>query len=137
MTTWIVSATPLRRCCSAALPPRICLTLVGFSAKRPIPELMGRGQVVRHRILIPAFAGSNPAAPAIKIRSSPVFPGFEAEQALTECQNSGQDGRVSERRGADAGARLMRVTKWANPAAPAIKIRSRLSLPRIKGYPEG
>src|SRR5262245_3277194 len=28
------------------------------------PTLMGRSQVVRHRILIPAFPGSNPGAPA-------------------------------------------------------------------------
>lgn len=27
---------------------------------------MGRGQVVRHRVLVPAFAGSNPADPATK-----------------------------------------------------------------------
>jgi hypothetical protein len=26
--------------------------------------LLGRGQVVRHRFLVPALAGSNPAAPA-------------------------------------------------------------------------
>ncbi len=26
--------------------------------------LLGRRQVVRHRVLIPAFAGSNPAGPA-------------------------------------------------------------------------
>ncbi len=26
---------------------------------------LGRRQVVRHRVLIPAFAGSNPAGPAI------------------------------------------------------------------------
>ena len=39
----------------------------GFSpprrAIRP-PALLGRRQVVRHRFLVPAFAGSNPAAPA-------------------------------------------------------------------------
>ncbi|MFO7812817.1 MAG: hypothetical protein R6V21_07615 [Pelovirga sp.] len=29
------------------------------------------------------------------------------------------DGRGSERRGADAGAAVMAVTKWANPGAPA------------------
>src|SRR3546814_5350751 len=28
------------------------------------PALLGRSQVVRHRFLVPAFAGSNPAAPA-------------------------------------------------------------------------
>ena len=27
-------------------------------------DTMGRRQVVRHRVLIPAFAGSNPAGPA-------------------------------------------------------------------------
>ena len=36
--------------------------------KRALPRmgarLLGRGQVVRHRFLVPAFAGSNPAAPA-------------------------------------------------------------------------
>jgi len=29
------------------------------------------------------------------------------------------DGRVSERRGADAGTRVMRVTQWANPPGDA------------------
>ena len=28
------------------------------------PKTMGRRQVVRHRILVPAFGGSNPPAPA-------------------------------------------------------------------------
>lgn len=27
-------------------------------------RLLGRRQVVRHRVLVPAFAGSNPAGPA-------------------------------------------------------------------------
>ena len=30
---------------------------------------MGRRQVVRHRILVPAFGGSNPPAPAFFIQS--------------------------------------------------------------------
>jgi hypothetical protein len=46
--------------------------------------------------------------------------GIEAERALTECQKSGQDVRVSESREADAGAGVMLVTKWAIPGAPAI-----------------
>ena len=32
-----------------------------------IDVYLGRGQAVRHRVLIPAFAGSNPAGPAIYI----------------------------------------------------------------------
>ncbi len=31
---------------------------------------LGRGQVARHRVLVPAFAGSNPAAPAFERPSS-------------------------------------------------------------------
>ena len=31
---------------------------------------LGRGQVVRHRFLVSAFAGSNPAAPAISRKSA-------------------------------------------------------------------
>src|SRR3954452_3143317 len=38
------------------LPPAICAL-----------RLLGRRQVVRHRFLVPAFAGSNPAAPAKSI----------------------------------------------------------------------
>lgn len=34
---------------------------------------MGRGQVVRHRFLVPTFAGSNPAAPATKSPDLPVW----------------------------------------------------------------
>ena len=37
------------------------------------------------------------------------------------------DGRVSERRGADAGATVMVVTKWANPSLSAIEKRLKIS----------
>jgi putative endonuclease len=37
---------------------------------------LGRRQVVRHRILIPAFGGSNPPAPAILLRASQDLPRY-------------------------------------------------------------
>ena len=50
-----------RNCRALALTGRAALpTMRGFQTGRRV----GRRQVVRHRVLIPAFAGSNPAAPA-------------------------------------------------------------------------
>ncbi len=37
--------------------------------RMPALYIMGRSQAVRHRVLIPAFAGSNPAAPVSRNRS--------------------------------------------------------------------
>ena len=44
-----------------------CACGSGRPALRPRQHLLGRRQVVRHRFLVPAFAGSNPAAPANSI----------------------------------------------------------------------
>ena len=38
-----------------------------------LPGTMGRSQVVRHRILVPAFGGSNPPAPANLIATGAAF----------------------------------------------------------------
>ncbi len=53
--------------------------------------------------VVKATGGSNPPLSAIR--------GFEAERALTRCQKSGQDGRVSECRGGYAGSAVMALTK--------------------------
>ena len=41
-----------------------CIRYAGIIEYSCAPEYLGRRQVVRHRVLIPAFAGSNPAGPA-------------------------------------------------------------------------
>jgi hypothetical protein len=48
-----------------------CLSFDGVSCNLrlkqiQLPLLLGRGQVVRHMVLVHAFGGSNPSAPAMK-----------------------------------------------------------------------
>src|SRR5437867_10204845 len=54
---------------SSSLIPRLYSPWRPRCAKPPLPDkigpALGRGQVVRQRVLVPSFAGSNPAAPAI------------------------------------------------------------------------
>ena len=42
--------------------PAVLLPVTGI--RDNLPRALGRSQVVRHRILIPAYGGSNPPAPA-------------------------------------------------------------------------
>src|SRR5580700_3254888 len=63
-------------CCCAAAMPIVCLPACRISASGPIP--VGRSQVVRHRILIPANGGSNPPAPARFLRDISITHEFEA-----------------------------------------------------------
>ena len=62
--TFILAAqmgAPMRLCGNIDVP-------FGGRARLYVPAYvlgLGRGQVVRHRFLVSAFAGSNPAAPAI------------------------------------------------------------------------
>src|SRR5687767_1355393 len=54
--------------------------------------MLGRRQVVRHRFLVPAFAGSNPAAPAIdSTKDSIAFPNgpVRADAAQLESREIG------------------------------------------------
>jgi hypothetical protein len=51
MVGWYGSIDSVANVISAAIEPLLA-------------ELMGRRQVVRQRLLMPSFAGSNPAAPA-------------------------------------------------------------------------
>jgi hypothetical protein len=60
------SAEATARCSWASRRRRgeVLLNSPGPAAIRGTPAVLGRSQVVRHRILIPAFPGSNPGAPA-------------------------------------------------------------------------